>query len=210
VTLRPRTRTTLAWALWLATMAACVAGLVVALLVARPLTAQVLLDGALYALGFPLGYATVGLVLTLRRPANPIGWLYATSALVWSLIIPLGPWVDQLVREQRPLPLLAKLDAVAEVTIWAPAIALGITLPALLVPDGRLRSPRWRVVVATAIAGPALFVVGVFLIPGPTTDMPVRFQNPLGQPGLAGEVAKAPPPPAWPCTACPCWPPCCV
>ncbi|HWD46226.1 MAG TPA: hypothetical protein VHM23_21380, partial [Actinomycetota bacterium] len=142
MTLRPRART-LAWALWLATMAACAAGLVVTLLIARPLTAQALLDGALFALGFPLGYATVGLVLTLRRPANPIGWLYAASALVWSLIIPLGPWVDQLVRDQRPLPLLAKLEAMAGVTIWAPAIALGVTLPALLVPDGRLRSRRW-------------------------------------------------------------------
>jgi hypothetical protein len=180
----------MAWVLWLATMAACAAGLVVALLVARPLTAQVLLDGALFAVGFPLGYATVGLVLTLRRPANPIGWLYAASALVWSALIPLGPWVDQLIREQRPLPLPAQLEAMAEVTLWAPAIALGITLPALLVPDGRLRSPRWRVVVATAIAGPVLFVVGAVLIPGPTTDMPVSFENPLGQPGLVGEVAK--------------------
>jgi hypothetical protein len=190
VTLRPSASTTLAWVPWLATMAACAAGLVVALLVARPLTAQVLLDGALFALGFPLGYATVGLVLTLRRPANPIGWLYAASALVWSTLIPLGPWVDQLIREQRPLPLLAQLHAIAEVTLWAPAIALGITPPALLVPDGRLRSPRWRVAVTTAIAGPVLFVVGAVLIPGPTTDMPVTFENPLGQPGLGGEVAK--------------------
>ena len=63
MTPQPRSRATLAWALWLVTMAACVAGLVVALVVARPLTAQVVLDGALYALGFPLGYATVGLVL---------------------------------------------------------------------------------------------------------------------------------------------------
>jgi hypothetical protein len=171
-------------------MAACAAGLVVTLLIARPLTAQALLDGALFALGFPLGYATVGLVLTLRRPANPIGWLYAASALVWSLIIPLGPWVDQLVRDQRPLPLLAKLEAMAGVTIWAPAIALGVTLPALLVPDGRLRSPRWRVVVATAIAGPAMFMVGAFLIPGPSTDTPVSFDNPLGQPGVVGTIAE--------------------
>jgi hypothetical protein len=190
VTLQPRARTILAWALWLATMAACAAGLVVALLVARPLTARVLLDGALFAVGFPLGYATVGLVLTLRRPANPIGWLYAASALTWSLIIPLGPWVGQLVRDQRPLPLLAELNAMAQVTIWAPAIALGVTLPALLVPDGRLRSPRWRVVVATAIAGPAMFVAGALLIPGPTTDTPVSFDNPLGQPGVVGTVAK--------------------
>jgi len=187
----PRTRTVLAWTLWLATMSSCVAGLVVALLVARPLTAQVLLDGALFALGFPLGYATVGLILTLRRPANPIGWLYAASALCWSLIIPLWPWVDQLVREQQPLPLLAKLNAMAQVTIWAPAIALGVTLPALLVPDGRLRSRRWRVVAATAVAGPALFMTAALLIPGATTDTVVPFDNPLGQSGLPGEVAKA-------------------
>jgi hypothetical protein len=188
--LKPRTRTLRSWALWLATMGSCVAGLVVALLVARPLTAPVLLEGALFAFGFPIGYATVGLVLTLRRPANPIGWLYAASALTWSLIIPLGPWIDQLARDQRPLPLIAKLGAMAEVTIWAPAIALGVTLPALLVPDGRLRSRRWRVVAAAAVAGPAMFVVGAFLIPGSTTDTAVPFDNPFGQPGLLGEVAK--------------------
>ena len=191
MTQQPRTRTVAAWALWAATMGCCAAGLVVALVVARPLTAQILLDGALFAVGFPLGYATVGLVLTLRRPANPIGWLYAASALCWSLIIPLWPWVDQLVREQQPLPLLAKLNAMAQVTIWAPAIALGVTLPALLVPDGRLRSRRWRVVAATAVAGPALFMTAALLIPGATTDTVVPFDNPLGQSGLPGEVAKA-------------------
>jgi hypothetical protein len=190
MTLQPRPRTLLAWTLWAATMGSCAAGLIVALLVARPLTAQVLLDGALYALGFPLGYATVGLVLTLRRPANPIGWLYAASALTWSLIIPLGPWVYQLAREQRPLPLVAQLSAMAEVTVWAPAIALGVTLPALLVPDGRLRSRRWRMVAAAAVAGPAMFVVGAFLASGQSPDTIARFDNPLGQPGLLGELAK--------------------
>ena len=191
MTLQPRTRTVAAWALWAATMGCCAAGLVVALLVARPLTAQILLDGALFAVGFPLGYATVGLVLTLRRPANPIGWLYAASALCWSLIVPLRPWVEQLARDQHPLPLLAKLNAMTEVTIWAPAIALGVTLPALLVPDGRLRSRRWRVIAATAVAGPVMFVVGVFLIPGASPDTVVPFDNPFGQHGLPGEVAKA-------------------
>jgi hypothetical protein len=90
----------------------------------------------LFALGFRFGYATVGLVLTLRRPANPIGWLYAAAALTWSLVIPLGPWLDQLVRDRQPLPLAAQLTALGQLTVWAPAIALGITLPALLVPDG--------------------------------------------------------------------------
>jgi hypothetical protein len=189
MTLPSRTGKVLVWALWLASMGCCAAGLVVALLVARPLTAQVVLDGALFAFA-PFGYATVGLVLTLRRPANPIGWLYAASALIWSLIIPLDPWLDQLVRDQRPLPLLAKLTAVGEVTVWAPAIALGVTLPALLVPDGRLRSRRWRVVAAAAVAGPLMFVVAVFLIPGQSSDTVVPFDNPFGQAGLVGEAAK--------------------
>jgi hypothetical protein len=56
-------------------------GLVVTLVVTRPVTAQVLTEGAAFALAFPLGYATVGLVLGLRRPANPIGWLFAALGL---------------------------------------------------------------------------------------------------------------------------------
>jgi hypothetical protein len=63
----------LAWSLWLASFGCCAAGLVVTLAVTRPLEAGVLVEGAAYALTFPLGYATVGLVLSLRRPANPIG-----------------------------------------------------------------------------------------------------------------------------------------
>jgi hypothetical protein len=86
-----RTRTMLAWSLWLATFGCCAAGLAVTLAVVRPLTVAVLAEGAVRALVYPLGYATVGLVLTLRRPANPIGWLYAAAGLLWSLAIPGEP-----------------------------------------------------------------------------------------------------------------------
>ena len=55
MTLQPRTRKVLAWALWLASMGCCAAGLVVALLVARPLTAQVVLDGACTPSASPSG-----------------------------------------------------------------------------------------------------------------------------------------------------------
>ena len=42
---------------------------------------------------------------------------------------------------------------------WAPATVLGVTLPALLVPDGRLRSRRWRAVAAMmAAAGTLLWM----------------------------------------------------
>jgi hypothetical protein len=82
VSTRARSRSLLAWSLWLVTFGCCAAGLLVTLVVTRPLTLDVLVEGARFALAFPLGYATVGLVLALQRPANPIGWLYAASG--WS------------------------------------------------------------------------------------------------------------------------------
>jgi hypothetical protein len=184
-----RTRTVLAWSLWLATFGCCAAGLAVTLAVVRPLTVAVLAQGAARALVYPLGYATVGLVLTLRRPANPIGWLYAAAGLMWSLAIPGEPWVAQLVAEHHPLPLAAQAAAVYGEFNWAPATILGVTLPALLVPDGRLRSRRWRPVAAAAVVAAALALVGSSLAPARLEDLPI--DNPFGLAGPAGAIAAA-------------------
>jgi hypothetical protein len=138
-----------------------------------------------------LGYATIGLVLTLRRPANPIGWLYAASGLVWALVVPFEPWVNRLLVDHRPLALAGQLAVVVREWSWAPAIALGITLPFLLLPDGRLRSRRWRPVVATTVAGVVMFVVGISLFPGQLTGGPVPIDNPAGLAGVTGTVATA-------------------
>jgi hypothetical protein len=189
VRMRARTRTLVAWSLWLITFGFCAAGLVVTLVVTRPLTAAVLADGAAFALVFPLGYATIGLVLGLRRPANPIGWLFAASGLVWALTIPIDPWVNQLILDHRPLPLAAQLGALVGEFNWAPAVALGITLPALLVPDGRLRSRRWRPVAAAAVAGPVMGLVGGSLLPGQLEETVLPIDNPFGLAGVAGTVA---------------------
>ena len=189
VSMRAGIRPLVAWSLWLITFGYCVAGLVVTLAVTRPLTTGVLAKGAVFALVFPLGYATVGLVMGLRRPENPIGWLFAASGLAWSLTIPLDPWVTQLLLDHRPLPLAAQLGALISEYNWAPAVAFGITLPALLVPDGRLRSPRWRPVAAAAVVGPFLGLVGGSLAPGPLQETVVPIDNPFGLAGAAGTVA---------------------
>jgi len=189
VTMQPRTRTLLAWSLWLATFGCCAAGLLVTVAISRPLTLAVLAEGAARALAFPLGYATVGLVLTRRRPANPIGWLYAAAGLLWSLGIPGDAWLGQLVSDHRPLPLAAQVTAVYGEFNWVPATILGVTLPALLVPDGRLRSRRWRPVAAAAVAAAVLALVGSVLAPARLEDTSIA--NPFGLAGPAGAVAAA-------------------
>jgi hypothetical protein len=183
-----RTRTTLAWSLWATALGCCAGGLLVTLAVTRPLTVGVLAEGAVRALVYPLGYATVGLVLTLRRPANPIGWLFAAAGLAWSLPIPADPWLQQLVAEHRPFPPAAKAAAVYGEFNWAPATVLGVTLPALLVPDGRLRSRRWRPVAAAAVAAAAMALVGSSLTPGRFEDLPIA--NPFALAGPAGALAS--------------------
>jgi hypothetical protein len=185
VELHDRTRTMLAWSSWLATFGCCAAGLVATLALTRPLTLAALAEGAAYALAFPFGYATIGLVLTLRRPANPIGWLYAAAGLVGGLVVPLDPWVDLLIRDRRPLPPAAQLAAVAGEFLWAPMVALAITLPFLLLPDGRLRSRRWRVVAVTAVTGAAMVVGFGAVLPGRLSEQ-TPIANPFGLAGTAG------------------------
>jgi hypothetical protein len=187
VKLRARTSRMLAWSLWLVTFGCCAGGLVVTVALTRPLTLAVLAEGAAFALAFPLGFATVGLLVSLRLPANPIGWLYAAAGLAWAWFIPFGPWIDRLVRDHRPLPLAARLVTVVGDYGWAPAIALGVTLPALLLPDGRLRSRRWRVVVVTSVTGATLAVVAGSLAPGRLESTPI--DNPFGLVGTAGTIA---------------------
>jgi hypothetical protein len=187
LTLLPRTRTTLAWSLWLASMGCCAGGLLAALLWVRPLTPELLTRGAATALAFPVGYATIGLVLSLRRPANPIGWLYAASGLAWALGQPFGPWLDQLVRDHWPLPVAAQPAIVAGGFLWAPGVAFGITLPFLLLPGGRLRSRGWRVVVATAVTGAGLVLAAGSLVPGRLGE--TSLANPFALAGVAGTVA---------------------
>jgi len=183
-----RKRTLQAWLLFAATLACLLGGLVVTLAVVRPLTTEVIVNGAVDG-SFWLLFATVGLVLTLRRPANPIGWLYAAAGVVWSAYIPFDPWVDQLQRTGRPLPVAARYLVLIGENFWAIGIVLAITLPLLLLPDGRLRSPRWRPVAVAAVAATAVEIVAACLDPAPTTQTLEPLAKPFALHGWPGTVA---------------------
>jgi Histidine kinase-, DNA gyrase B-, and HSP90-like ATPase len=91
---------------------------------------------ALVLFSFPIA----GLLIALRLPQHPVGWLLLFSGLAWST-----PGNDYGLYSifVRQLPLSDWVLASDQWT-WLPAIGLLGTFTILLYPDGHLPSPRWR------------------------------------------------------------------
>ena len=90
-------------------------------------------------------FPAVGALITLRRPRNWIGWLCLGIGLSWGSVIVLEAYVRYVVvAHPGSLPGFEIALVLANVA-WIPAIGLMIFL-ILVFPDGRLPSPRWRVV----------------------------------------------------------------
>ncbi len=142
-----------------------------------------------------LAYAAVGALVSSRRPANPIGWLFLCQGLLFEFTaFSLGYVRYGLFARPGSLPAATGMAWVGQ-WIWIPEF---FTLPALfflLFPDGRLRSSRWRVVVwligAVSVAG----FISSALAPGSLGGSLSSIQNPFGiegaRPGLSvlGTVA---------------------
>jgi hypothetical protein len=101
------------------------------------------LDSA-YLVPIAVSFVAVGALLALRRPANPIGWLFLGFGLVASLDYPAEQYA---LRTPRP----AGVDVVASIAahFWHPFFGLFV-FAFLLFPDGHLVSPRWRWVARVA------------------------------------------------------------
>jgi hypothetical protein len=125
------------------------------------------------------GFAVVGLVLAVRRPGNAIGWLFVGMGLVAA--------VQAFAFEYAARALVTAPGSLAAAAwmAWLATWTFLLNLPALaflllLFPDGRVPSPRWRVVpwlLGSAIAG---VTVWVMLRPDPLDLTVVTIDNPAG------------------------------
>jgi len=128
-------------------------------------------------------YATVGAVVASRRPDNGVGWL----CLVLGAVVAVG-WSAQAYASRA----LEVVDGSLPASVFAAwvgdvansALLLPVMLMLLLFPDGRVPSPRWRLVAwpLAVVAGLRVLAVGVGPRVGDAIDREVR--NPLGIEGL--------------------------
>jgi hypothetical protein len=141
-----------------------------------------------------LGFLTVGLVTTLRRVGNPIGWLLlwqGVAAGFSGLAAAYGMYDLQVAAE--PLP-GGSLLLWTSTWIWLAALAVSPVIHVLF-PDGRLLSRRWAGVIWLALASMVLAMAaiavaawplqGPALLAGPSWGPELDPPPPLALVGLA-------------------------
>ncbi len=128
----------------------------------------------LVALAFPV----VGLVLALRVPRNPIGWMFLAFGLAIGLQVALGLYADHhWYHGQPPLPADNWAAWLSSWMVGASFWVVPALLP-LLYPTGAPPGPRWRPLLYVACVGIVMQTLGEAL--SPDTLAPYGLRNPIG------------------------------
>jgi hypothetical protein len=135
---------------------------------------------------FLVTFASVGLVVALRRPENPIGWLLCGGALVTGIASVASVYADYVFEVKHGHAAGAVLAAWLTNWIWTLGISPGAIVAPLFFPDGKLLSPRWRPILWIAATGIFLACLALILTPGRFPDY--RVYNPTGIDGARGAL----------------------
>ncbi|WP_436759012.1 histidine kinase [Streptosporangium sp. V21-05] len=130
---------------------------------------------------------SVGLLIAVRRPDNPYGWLLLVTAVCLGLGC-LG--VGVLVTYGDAHGPLAVTGALLT-SLFSGFYGLSWVFVPLIFPDGRLPSPRWRPVAWIAGVAILLHWLGVLLSPDEVYASAFPYGNPLGLEGVAGLLAAS-------------------
>jgi class 3 adenylate cyclase len=143
------TASRLAWSLWL--LAMVLVALSVFLGVRNAATVAAFVADTLVFVPMAVSFATVGALIAARHPRNPIGWLFASFAVILGLVLlAQGYATYALVTAPGSVP---GGDWAAWLGAWLLGFTVGIpALIFLLFPDGHLLSPRWRPLVWLIVA----------------------------------------------------------
>ena len=132
---------------------------------------ELLLSGAVIAAS-----AIVGLLLTLRRPSNPVGWLLSANGVLLPVFALVSGYNALVLEDAPPFPASISWTVWFEQAGWV-LLFVPLTAVVFVFPDGRLPSPRWRRVALAALVPPAL-ILGVHLLSSAPFDSPYESVDP--------------------------------
>ena len=116
-----------------------------------------------------LGFLAVGLVTTVRRVGNPIGWLLLWQGVIAGLsLLSAAYGMYDLQVAAEPLP-GGSLLLWTSTWIWLAALAVSPVIHVLF-PDGRLLSRRWAGVIWLALGSMALAMAAIAVAAWPLGD----------------------------------------
>lgn len=131
--------------------------------------------------------ASVGAVLTLRRPGNIVGLVLMLAAILLAAAILGFPGGAVLYEERGRHDLLAGVVALIGALGILPSLIVAGPLLALVFPTGRLPGPRWRWPVGAIVAMIAFGSATVVVRPGQIGGSGSSFaDNPFGVSGFSG------------------------
>lgn len=130
-----------------------------------------------WALALVFGF--VGALIAARHRANPIGWIFLAASLAASSTLLAEAIAASYIGAGAGTKLLARTAADYDQVSWVPFVIAPTTFMLLLVPDGRLLSPRWRWVGRAAGAGMAGSFIFQGMVAGPVPSYP-ELTNPFG------------------------------
>jgi hypothetical protein len=183
----------LAWALWcMAMLALATAAWLNHLLRQAGRPDLAVLDASALAVAVPhLGLATVGAVIAIRRPSNPVGWLLLLAfGVLGQASFAVAGYADYgLVARPGALPAAWLAGRYFPAMAAAAFACLGFVL--LLTPTGSLPSARWRWWAIVTATTPIALLVTVALAPR-RDDQPYRSPaSPFDLHGYQGALLVA-------------------
>jgi len=177
-----RIETWLAWALVLLYVVLETTGLTLQVVAGRPIELVPggfpVLATAAVALGV---WCVIGAVIVSRHPRHPIGWILCLIPVTDGLAnFAFGYTAYALIAHPGTLPGVDIMVVWTAISSTSAFFVVLLILLLLLFPDGRLLSPRWRLVAWLGIGAAGIWGPLAALKPGPLEDLPSFITNPIG------------------------------